>query len=164
MEDLLPSLDKMEQETALQNVWTRARYGNRGVLEPLNMCEQTFFDVLCRELGVRAERKRGLNGLFRVDCWVRENSEPYRARDYWGLVEEFLGNVCGAKGEKIVGEYEGDGESDGRLVSEKGLPIAIKESGEGTRLMPVCYRMGRMLGGRSSQKGNRYPVQLPDTS
>ena len=107
-----------------------------------------MFFVGTWESGLRG--RGGLKGLFRVDRWVRENFEPDRAKDYRGLVEEFLGNVRGAKGEKMAGEYEGDGGSDGRLVSEKILPIAIKESGEGTRLIPVCYRMGWMLGGRSS--------------
>jgi dimethylaniline monooxygenase (N-oxide forming) len=90
----LPSLVGMKEAIALVNGWMERRYGRKGVEEPLCLCEQSFFDGLCREMGVRVERKKGCRG----SRWVWEWFAPYRARDYEGFVEEFLAGV----GERAV--------------------------------------------------------------
>lgn len=77
----LPSLEAMNTKIAFVNTWTKARYGNRGVREPLNLSEQTYFDALCRDLGIQSNRKSGSKAMFGLDHLAREWFVPYRPSD-----------------------------------------------------------------------------------
>ena len=101
----LPSLDAMETNIGLVNAWMKARYGARGVNEPLNLCEQSFFDTLCRDLGIDHRRKKGVKGLMGADRWFWEWFGPYTAKDYKGFVSEFLE---ASKARKTPGKLSGE--------------------------------------------------------
>jgi len=87
-------------EIALIHAWMFRRTGIRGVLNPDILLEcQSYFDVLCTDLGVEmqrkwlkyCERKKEKAGLWvRLKAWWWEYLEPYRAEDYKGVVDEFL--------------------------------------------------------------------------
>ena len=107
LEDLLPkdALPKSKQEAEdsieLVNAWMRRRYGMKGAKDPEIVLEiQTFFDVLCRDLGIEVERKKrgwsrrtGFSGWWdAVKAEWTEVVTPYTAADYQGVIEEFLTN------------------------------------------------------------------------
>ena len=103
MEGLLPrkSLPKSgaeaERNVELVSAWMRRRYGARGIKDPEIVLEiQSFFDLLCEDLGVDwARKKKGVkrsswNMLGRIRDEVREWTTPYTGEDYKGIIEEFL--------------------------------------------------------------------------
>jgi hypothetical protein len=95
-------LAKANEEIALIHAWMFRRTGIRGVLNPDILLEcQSYFDLLCSDLGVAVERKKlkyhktnnekqKLGLWARVKAWFWEFVEPYRAHDYQGVVDEFL--------------------------------------------------------------------------
>lgn len=82
----LPSEEEMEADVARVNACMARRYGARGAKDPEIILEvQWFFDVLLRDLGLRAKRKqKGIMGVLKE--WLL----PYSAGDYRGVVNEFL--------------------------------------------------------------------------
>ena len=144
MEDLIPSalptLQQMDEEIALSNAWTKARYGYRGVKEPLNLSEQTFFDVLCQDLGIKSHRKRGRRRYLGLDRWAREWLTPYRASDYQGLVQEFLRN-----GKDGSANWDSDRDSVIASSDMSGVekrPVVKETELEKPPIQPICHRMG----------------------
>ena len=148
----LPSLEQMNEEIALSNAWTASRYGYRGVREPLNLSEQTYFDILCRDLGITSHRKRGSRGFFRLDRWAKEWLEPYRASDYRGLVEEFVRNRGRATPSKLKGEVTYSLDKSGTSIGSNKARTVVKEMEvePAATIRPICYRMGSSF----SSKGN----------
>lgn len=144
LEDLLPSplptLEAMNKEIALTNEWTAIRYGHRGVREPLNLTEQTFFDVLCRDLGVKSHRKKGSKSLLGLDRGFKEWFVPYRASDYHGLVDEFMRNRAERNNTSNVNLSE----SEELSLLKKNPSVEEKELAT-ERLTPICHRIGHYL-------------------
>jgi dimethylaniline monooxygenase (N-oxide forming) len=138
----LPSLGSMNEDIAFINAWTKARYGHRGVREPLNLTEQTYFDVLCKDLGIQWHRKKGSRALFGIDRLAREWLTPYRPSDYRGMVAEFLNNRRKANS----GQNESSSPSE---VSKlyKGPDVTVEEVHEKSskstceRMAPICHRI-----------------------
>ncbi len=59
----------------------------------LSSSQQSFFDVLCRDLGIEKWRNRkGAKWWQKPQRLAEEWLVPYRAKDYKGLVNEFLEN------------------------------------------------------------------------
>lgn len=92
---LLSSLSLMEKAVSLITAWGWVRYRDRTASYLDGSVEiQDFMDELVRDLGLRAERKRvrGEKGwrVFGARARAREWLEPYRGRDYRGLVGEYL--------------------------------------------------------------------------
>lgn len=93
LEDLLgasalPSEVDMVADVALSTAWMKRRYGYRGVQEPHIAFEvQSFLDLLCRDLGVQAERKKRSGGWTKG---LREWVGPYTPKDFEGVIGEFL--------------------------------------------------------------------------
>ena len=139
----LPSLEKMNEEVALANAWTVCRYGYRGVREPLNLTEQTFFDLLCRDLGIKSHRKRGSRMLLSLDRRLKEWLVPYRSSDYHGLVNEFLNNQsrCGLKIAELEEQKIKMAESKTSSLFKKDIVVCETEI-PADRLSPLCHRMG----------------------
>lgn len=137
MEDLLPdplpNAQDMKQDVATVNAWMKARYLNKGVEEPLNLSEQTLFDQMCRELGIKVHRKKGLRWAFGSDLWFWEWFAPYRARDYSGFVDELLEAVASRRTPKAS---TADGKT---IVKCEEVDIDNTEKSESR---PICYRMG----------------------
>lgn len=143
MEDLLPSplpwLHAMKQEIALTNAWTEARYGHRGVREPLNLSEQTFFDLLCADLGIQSHRKRGTKALLDLDRTARDWFQPYRPSDYRGLVGEFLRNARSTE--------RSHGSSSKSESSIKALVVTETEVSDfRDQKAPICHKIGHGIG------------------
>ncbi|KAI1608990.1 hypothetical protein EDD37DRAFT_697157 [Exophiala viscosa] len=102
MEDLLakdaiPDLPSMQESVSTVNAWSRNRYGLRDTKHPELIFEsQSFFDVLCKDLGVEKWRKwrkwKGAKWWQKPKRFAQEWLTPYRASDYKGLVDEFLEN------------------------------------------------------------------------
>jgi dimethylaniline monooxygenase (N-oxide forming) len=99
MEDLLareviPDLQSMQENVSLLNAWTRTRYGFREWKGPEFVFEtQSYFDELGKDLGIEKWRKRKAAKWWnKPGCMAKEWLQPYRPRDYRGLVEEFLSN------------------------------------------------------------------------
>jgi hypothetical protein len=99
MEDLLsknaiPDLPSMRESVSTVNAWSRNRYGLRETRHAELIFEsQSFFDVLCRDLGIEKWRKRkGAKWWQKPHRFAKEWLVPYRAKDYKGLVDEFLEN------------------------------------------------------------------------
>lgn len=105
LEDLLPknvlpkTKEEAEDSIELVNAWMRRRYGMKGAKDPEIVLEiQTFFDVLCQDLGIEVERKKrggpkrtGPSGWWAaVKAEWTEVATPYVAADYRGVIEEFL--------------------------------------------------------------------------
>lgn len=95
-------LAKANEEIALIHAWMFRRTGIRGMLNPDILLEcQSYFDLLCTDLGVAVERKKlkyhkrnnekqKLGLCAKLKAWFWEFVEPYRAPDYQGVVDEFL--------------------------------------------------------------------------
>lgn len=65
----------METQITEVNAWELRRYRDKARRYPVGGLEiQDFMDVLMREFGLEAERKRGRGGrgLFGVRAWARE--------------------------------------------------------------------------------------------
>jgi dimethylaniline monooxygenase (N-oxide forming) len=142
----LPSLDSMNEDIAFNNAWTKARYGYRGVREPLNLTEQTYFDVLCKDLGIQSRRKKGSRALFGIDRLAREWLTPYRPSDYRGMVAEFLNNRRKANSDQVptssvleVSKLDKGPEVTVEEIHEKSSTSSFQE------IAPICHRIARDL-------------------
>jgi len=70
----------LQEEVDEWNAWTRRRYMSSGSKFPYAIYDFIpYIDKLCRDLGIRANRKGGL---------YKELFEPYGPRDYKTIVEE----------------------------------------------------------------------------
>ncbi|KAK5033157.1 hypothetical protein LTR13_007122 [Exophiala sideris] len=92
--DAIPNLSSMQESVSTVNAWSRNRYGLRDTKHPELIFEsQSFFDVLCNDLGIEKWRKlKGARWWQKPHRFAKEWLEPYRASDYKGLVDEFLEN------------------------------------------------------------------------
>lgn len=104
-----PEVDKvfrdklaMDLDTSRTNAFMRWRYRRAGILEPNSGAEiQDMCDLLCRELGVHAQRKKMRGGW---NATWNEWFTPYRSMDYRGIVQEFLEVVRKREEEKVKSE------------------------------------------------------------
>lgn len=82
------------EETALFQRYTqhRAPYGHGRFYPDLVFDQLPYWDTLLRDLGLETRRKGGVLGL-------RELFEPYTQEDYRGIVDEWVGKVCGKEKE-----------------------------------------------------------------
>lgn len=82
------------EETALFQRYTqhRAPYGHGRFYPDLVFDQLPYWDTLLRDLGLETRRKGGVLGL-------RELFEPYTQEDYRGIVDEWIGKVCGKEEE-----------------------------------------------------------------
>ncbi|KAF2727507.1 FAD/NAD(P)-binding domain-containing protein [Polyplosphaeria fusca] len=79
--DRFGSEEEMEFDVAKTHAWMARRYGVRGVSGPEVVMEvQTYFDVLMKDLGLKAKRKGGWMEYFGI----------YGAGDYRTIVDELL--------------------------------------------------------------------------
>jgi dimethylaniline monooxygenase (N-oxide forming) len=142
----LPSLDAMNEDIALINAWTKARYGDRAVREPLNLTEQTFFHVLCRDLGIQSHRKKGSRVLFGIDRLAREWLTPYRPSDYRGMVDEFLNNRQKVNSHQAAISCPSEVSKFG-----KGPEVTVEEIHEKSstsscqEIAPICHKIAKGL-------------------
>jgi len=86
----------MEEDISLLNTWSMLRFrDNRPKYLDGSVEIQDFTDLLMKDLGLRAGRKKwaaerhGKRGVFGLRAWVKEWFSPYRWVDYRGLVEEY---------------------------------------------------------------------------
>ncbi|ORY68266.1 flavin-binding monooxygenase-like family protein [Pseudomassariella vexata] len=87
----LPTEDKMVQEVAQWNAWTRKRYRSVGERYPYALFDWIpYLDRLLSDLGVKTQRKAGRIADFLA---------PYGPHCYAGVVEEYEA-LRGEKGEK----------------------------------------------------------------
>lgn len=78
----LPSEDKMVEEVAQWNAWTRKRYTGVGERYPYALFDWiSYLDRLLNDIGVRSKRKAGLLADFFT---------PYGPHCYAGVVEEYM--------------------------------------------------------------------------
>jgi len=86
----------METQISEINAWELRRYRDKARRYPVGGLEiQDFMDVLMRDLGLEAERKRGKGGrgFLGLRGWAREWFWPYMSGDYRGVVGEFLAGL-----------------------------------------------------------------------
>ncbi|KAG0132009.1 hypothetical protein HOY82DRAFT_558639 [Tuber indicum] len=77
----LPSMEEMEMDIALTNVWRRRRYLSAGERKPIfTHDELAYVSLLLRDLGINHKRKGGV---------LKELFQPYSSRDYRGILEEW---------------------------------------------------------------------------
>jgi dimethylaniline monooxygenase (N-oxide forming) len=100
---MLKNVDEMETDISLVDTWGVLRFRDRAASYLDGSVEiQNFTDLLVRDLGLRADRKRfkaektGKAGLFGLKAWFKEWFYPYFGKDYSGLVEEYR-TICGVE-------------------------------------------------------------------
>ena len=93
---LLSNVAAMEEDISLVNAWQYLRYRDRSAVYTDGSVEiQYFIDLLMKDLGLRADRKRfaaekdGKWGWFGFRGWFNEWFTPYRGLDYQGFVAEY---------------------------------------------------------------------------
>ncbi|KAF9009261.1 FAD/NAD(P)-binding domain-containing protein [Hymenopellis radicata] len=85
LRDVPPKVE-MDKNIALVNAWCERRYLGRGKATPAAVGEvQDVVDTMMKDLGLAVRRKKG---------WFREWFVPYRARDYKGMVDDYLNGVA----------------------------------------------------------------------
>lgn len=94
----LSNKDEMDQDIAHVEAYRRKRYLNAYKYRLSIFETEEFHDQLLRELGVRSDRKRmkipsGWRDLFGLRSACAELFEGYFARDYEGIVDEFLATL-----------------------------------------------------------------------
>ncbi|RPB25864.1 FAD/NAD(P)-binding domain-containing protein [Terfezia boudieri ATCC MYA-4762] len=77
------TMDDIERQVAEQSIWPVRRYLNAGVALPTFFMYESLpiFDTIMKDLGLNPYRKGG---------WWNENFQPYRPRDYKGIVEQWM--------------------------------------------------------------------------
>jgi hypothetical protein len=93
---MMKNIDDMEKDISLVDMWGVLRFRDRAAAYLDGSVEiQDFTDLLVKDLGLRADRKRFAaerdrkRGLFGLKAWVREWFYPYFGKDYNSLVEEY---------------------------------------------------------------------------
>ena len=93
---MLKNMDEMEKDISLVDIWGVLRFRDRAAAYLDGSVEiQDFTDLLMKDLGLRADRKRlaaertGKRGVFGLRAWGKEWFYPYFGKDYRGLVEEY---------------------------------------------------------------------------
>ena len=93
---MMKNIDEMEKDISLVDTWGVLRFRDRAAAYLDGSVEiQDFTDLLVKDLGLRADRKRFAaerdrkRGLFGLKAWVSEWFYPYFGKDYNGLVEEY---------------------------------------------------------------------------
>lgn len=94
--EVISNVTVMEEDISLVNAWLYLRFRDRSAVYPDGSVEiQDFTDLLMKDLGLRADRKRlavekdGKWGWFGVKGWAKEWFSPYRGLDYQGFVAEY---------------------------------------------------------------------------
>lgn len=87
----------MDVDVAAMTTFMDRRYLGRKEIPDAAMEIQDYVDLMMRDMGLRADRKRlgGEDGWWGWKAWRREWFSPYMPRDYVGVVGEFLGKWGG---------------------------------------------------------------------
>ncbi|MCJ1386955.1 hypothetical protein MMC17_010084 [Xylographa soralifera] len=89
---LLDDAEKMNVDVAAMTTFMEKRYLGRKDIPDVAMEIQDYVDLMMRDMGLRADRKRmkAPPSWFGYQAWKAEWFTPYMPRDYSGVVVEFL--------------------------------------------------------------------------
>jgi dimethylaniline monooxygenase (N-oxide forming) len=109
---MLKDVDEMEKDISLVDMWGVLRFRDRAAAYLDGSVEiQDFTDLLMKDLGLRADRKRltaertGKRGVFGLRAWGKEWFYSYFGKDYRGLVEEYR-TKWGLEEQKVDGRQQ----------------------------------------------------------
>ena len=99
---LLGDEERMNVDIAAMTTFRGRRYLGRKEISDVAMEIQDHVDLMMRDIGLRADRKRmkAPTSWFGYKAWKTEWFIPYIPRDYYGVVVEFLQKVHGKEGTK----------------------------------------------------------------
>ncbi|KAI9785108.1 MAG: hypothetical protein M1816_000519 [Peltula sp. TS41687] len=103
----LPSVEKMHEEIAVWNSWTKKRYLTQGQKHAYSIYDYlAYIDTLARDLGIKTNRKSNP---------ISEMFSSYRPSDYKGLIDEYLGTAKTTATRKTTEKYPSF-DDDGKMA------------------------------------------------